>query len=155
MNYRVVEYRKDRDTVTTDRGLIPVDAAFGLLKTTHWAADLSRDVLERAMENSLCFGALRSCELVGFARVITDRATYASLTDVVIAADLRGQGIRRWMIELILDHPDLQNLRRVTLLTRDGAEFYSGLGFTAGAGDLTYMERWGAFRAETDTGANL
>jgi N-acetylglutamate synthase-like GNAT family acetyltransferase len=155
MNDRVVEYRNAQDTVTTNRDLIPVDAAFGLLKTTHWAADLSLEILERAMENSLCFGVLRSRALVGFARVITDRATYAYLTDVVIAAELRGQGVGRWMIERILDHPDLQNLRRVTLLTRDGAEFYSGLGFTTGAGALTYMERRGAFRAGSDADANL
>jgi len=155
MNDPVIECRKAQDTVTTDRDLIPVDAAFGLLKTTHWAVGLSRETLERAMENSLCFGVLRSRNLVGFARVVTDRATYAYLTDVVIAADLRGQGVGRWMIERILDHPDLQNLRRVTLLTRDGAEFYSGLGFTKGASELTYMERRGAFRPESDTGANL
>ena len=62
---------------------------------------------------------------------------------------------RTIVIERILDHPDLQNLRRVTLLTRDGAEFYSGLGFTKGASELTYMERRGAFRPESDTGANL
>ena len=155
MNYRVVEYRKDRDAAPAGQESIPVDAALGLLKTTHWAADLSREALERAMENSLCFGVLRSRDLVGFARVITDRATFAYLTDVVVAADLRGQGVGRWMIERILDHPDLQNLRRVSLLTRDGAEFYSALGFTIGAGDLMYMERGAAFLAESDTDANL
>jgi len=147
MNDRVIEYRRAQVSVTTDRDLITVDAALVLLKTTHWAADLSLEVLERAMENSICFGALRSRDLVGFARVVTDRATYAYLTDVVVAADLRGQGIGRWMIERILDHPDLQNLRRVTLLTRDGAEFYSGLGFTTGANGLIYMERSGVSRA--------
>jgi len=155
MKYRVVEYRKDRDAAPADQDSIPVDAAFDLLKTTHWAADLSREVLERAMENSLCFGLLRSRDLVGFARVITDRATYAYLTDVVIAADLRGRGVGRWMVERILDHPDLQNLRRVSLLTRDSAEFYSRLGFRTGAGPLTYMERRGAFIAESDAGANI
>src|SRR5262249_25078488 len=64
MNDRVIEYRRAQVTVTTDRNLIPVDAAFGLLKTTHWAADLSLEILERAMENSICFGALRSRDLV-------------------------------------------------------------------------------------------
>src|SRR5262245_48998336 len=136
MNDRVIEFRKAQDTVTTDRDLIPVDAAFGLLKTTHWGAGLSIEILARAMENIICFCVFRSRNFVCCVRVITDRATYAYLTDVVIAADLRGQGVGRWMIERILDHPDLQNLRRVTLLTRDGAEFYSRLGFTTGAGAL-------------------
>src|SRR5262249_37708121 len=136
MNDRVVEYRNAMDMVTTNQELIPVDAAHSLLKTTHWAAGLSRETLARAMLNSLCFGVLRECDLIGFARVITDRATYAYLTDVVIAAEHRGQGVGRWLVECILDHPDLQNLRRVTLLTRDGAELYANLGFTAGSGDL-------------------
>src|SRR5262249_26955583 len=70
MNDCVIEYRKAKDTVTTNQELIPVDAAHDLLKTTHWAAGLSREMLARAMVNSLCFGVLRGGDLIGFARVI-------------------------------------------------------------------------------------
>jgi N-acetylglutamate synthase-like GNAT family acetyltransferase len=77
---------------------------------------------------------------VGFGRAVTDRATYAYLTDVVIHPDYRGRGLGRWLIESILAHPDLQGLRRIALVTRDGEQLYRQLGFSAGSGALTYME---------------
>ena len=140
MNDDPIELRRNGDTLTTDRARLPVDAALALLRTTNWASSMPREKLERAMEESLSFGVLRGGKLVAFARVVTDRATYAYLTDVVEAEELRGQGLGRWMMDGILAHPDLQDLRRFALLTEDAASLYEEFGFTVGAGGLTYME---------------
>jgi len=78
--------------------------------------------------------------LIAFGRAITDLATYAYWTDVVVAEAYRRQGIGRWLSETMLAHPQLQGLRRVSLLTRDAASLYTQLGFTQSAGSLTYME---------------
>ena len=138
---RDIESGSATEILTTDLDLIQVEAAYELLKSMPWVDGMALETLERAMANSLCFGALRDGRLIGFARVVTDRTTYAYLTDVVIAAEFRGQGIGSRLIQSVLDHPELQNLRRVSLLTRYGVSFYSDLGFTTGSGALTYMER--------------
>jgi N-acetylglutamate synthase-like GNAT family acetyltransferase len=127
--------------VTTDRALVSLDDALALLHDTHWGGTLAHDVLARAMRNSVCFALLDGERLVGFARAVTDLATYAYLTDVVVAASARGQGLGTWIVECILAHPDLQRVRRITLLTRDVPAFYARLGFTPGAGDRHYFER--------------
>lgn len=84
---------------------------------------------------------LQGERLVGFARVITDLATYAYLTDVAVQADLRGKGLGQWFMERILELPELKGLRRITLLTRGAEDLYRRLGFERGAGPLIYMER--------------
>jgi N-acetylglutamate synthase-like GNAT family acetyltransferase len=102
---------------------------------------MPRASLARAMDGSLCFGVLHRGTLVGFGRVVTDRATFAYLTDVVIHPAHRGRGLGARLTRRILAHPDLQGLRRFALLTRDAMDFYAAFGFTRGAGALTYMER--------------
>jgi N-acetylglutamate synthase-like GNAT family acetyltransferase len=92
------------------------------------------------MANSVCFGLFEHDGIIGFGRVVTDLATYAYWTDVVIADGYRGRGLGRWLSECMLAHPNLQGLRRVALLTRDAAELYAGVGFTVGPGSLIYME---------------
>jgi GNAT superfamily N-acetyltransferase len=141
MNDSPVEFRRGEYVVSTDRTRLQAGAALDLLRATHWGGGMTRATLERAMVNSVCFGVLRDRRLVGFGRVVTDLATYAYWTDVVIAPDQRGQGLGRWLSACMLSHPELQGLRRVALLTRDAAPLYAGLGFTPGAGPLTYMER--------------
>jgi N-acetylglutamate synthase-like GNAT family acetyltransferase len=118
-----------------------VDAVLALLRTTFWASDMKRNVLARAIENSVCFAVFEQHLLIGFGRIVTDLATYAYWTDVVIAEESRGRGLGQWLSECMLAHPDLQNLRRVTLLTRDAAQLYARVGFTEGAAPLVYMER--------------
>jgi N-acetylglutamate synthase-like GNAT family acetyltransferase len=132
---------QDELTFVSDRERIDLDAAYRLLVDTHWAATLSPEVLRRAAEHSLCFGVLRGERLVGFARVITDQATYAYLTDVVVDPDYRGRGLGLWFMGRVLDAPEFKGLRRVTLLTRDAEHLYRKLGFEPGAGPLIYMER--------------
>jgi len=141
MNDSPVEFRRGEYVVSTDRGRFEAGAALALIQSTHWGGGMTRATLERAMVNSICFGVLRNRRLVGFGRVVTDLATYGYWTDVVIAPDHRGQGLGRWLSACMLAHPELQGLRRVTLLTRDAAPMYAGLGFTSGAAPLIYMER--------------
>jgi GNAT superfamily N-acetyltransferase len=136
-----IEFHRGELLVTTDRRRIDPDAALALLQTTHWASSMTRAVLLRAMKNSVCFGMLEGDALVGFGRAVTDLATYAYWTDVVIAPSRRGQGLGRWLSDCMLAHPGLQGLRRVALLTRDAADLYAGIGFTPGPGALIYMER--------------
>jgi ribosomal protein S18 acetylase RimI-like enzyme len=134
------EFRRGQWLVTTDRRRIDIDAALDLLKTTFWAQDLEREVLDRAIQNSVSFALLEGPTLVGLGRVVTDLATYAYWTDVVISPAHRGQGLGRWLSECMLAHPELQGLRRVALLTRNAADLYRKVGFTEGPGSLIYME---------------
>jgi len=118
-----------------------VDAALALVRTTFWGTEMTREQLARAIENSVSFGLLDGSRLVGFGRVVSDLATYAYWTDVVIAEELRGRGHGEWLTRCMLEHPELQGLRRVSLVTRDAEWFYRRLLFTSDLAGLTYLER--------------
>lgn len=141
MDDRVLEVHQAAFTISTDRQRLDLDRVLHLLHQTAWGADLSRPVLVRAVANSLCFGVYQGQALIGFGRAITDLATYAYLTDVVIDAAYRGQGLGQWLVQYMLAHPDLQELRRVALVTRTAQALYTRLGFGTDTGGLTYMER--------------
>lgn len=138
-----VEFRRGEYVVHTDRARLDLDAVLALLGTTHWAAVVNRAELERAVPNSVCFVLTDAHEtrLIGFARAVSDLATYAYLTDVVIAEEYRNGGLGAWLLDCILAHPQLQGLRRIALLTRDAIGFYTRAGFTAELGDRNYLER--------------
>jgi GNAT superfamily N-acetyltransferase len=136
-----IEVRRGEVAISTDRSRLDPDAALILLRATHWGAGMSRASLTRAIANSVCFGVYQGLELIGLGRVVTDLATYAYWTDVVIAPSHRGRGLGRWLSDCMLTHPELQGLRRVALLTRDAAAIYAQLGFSEGPGNLIYMER--------------
>jgi N-acetylglutamate synthase-like GNAT family acetyltransferase len=133
-------FERDGVTVSTDRARLDLDTILMMLRGTHWGGGLSRETLERGVANSLCFGLYDGPVQIGFARVITDYATYGYVSDVVIAESRRGRGLGEWLVACILAHPDLQHLRRLALLTRDSASLYARFGFVAGTGDLGYME---------------
>ncbi len=135
-----LETRRGSLWLTTDRRRLDPTAALALLRTTYWGDSLTLEVLTRAIEHSVCFGVFDAHTLIGFGRVITDLATYAYWTDVVVAEAHRGRGIGRWLSETMLAHPQLQGFRRVSLLTRDAVSLYERLGFRPTAGALTYME---------------
>lgn len=137
---RPVAWRRGELTITTDRALIGIDAALTLLRTTFWATEMPRELLARAIANSVSFGVLDRSRLVGFGRVVSDLSTYAYWTDVVIAEEFRGRGLGGWLARCMLDHPELQGLRRVALLTREAEAFYRRLQFGSDLGDLVYLE---------------
>jgi ribosomal protein S18 acetylase RimI-like enzyme len=140
MNDRIVEARRDELILSTDRARLDLEAIFAMLHASHWGASVTPQILARAVENSLCVGVYRDGEQWAFARAVTDLATYAYLTDVIVAANARGRGIGSWMIETFLAHPDLQGLRRITLLTRDAQHLYEKFGFSTKMPASTYME---------------
>lgn len=142
MHDKIVEQRRGGLLLSTDRARIDIDAVLDMLHRSHWGGGITRDVLERAIPNSVCVGVYDGTRQLAFARAITDLATYAYLSDVIVLEDSRGRGLGSWMIEAILDHPDLQRLRRVALFTRDARELYERYGFAEGTTSKSiYMER--------------
>lgn len=131
-------------TIATDPARFDVAVIHGFLTRSYWAEGIAEATVRRAIAHSLCFGVFEGQRQVGFARVVTDRATFAYLADVFIVEPCRGQGLARWMLQLILDHPDLQQLRRWILATRDAHQLYQHLGFTALAAPARFMERYDA-----------
>jgi GNAT superfamily N-acetyltransferase len=135
-----VEFRKGEFTVTTDPGLIDLDMVYGFLTECYWAKGIPREVVARSIENSLCFGLYAQGKQIGFARVISDGATYAYIGDVFVLESFRGRGLGKWLMECIMQHPRLQGLRRWSLVTRDAHALYAHLGFTPLKRPQNYME---------------
>jgi GNAT superfamily N-acetyltransferase len=115
--------------VSCDPARIDVALVHDFLARSYWATGRSRDVVERSIRNSLCFGVYKSGEQVAFGRVITDRAVFAYLADVFVVPSSRGLGISKVLLRAILDHPDLQNLRAFLLATNDAHGLYEQFGF--------------------------
>ena len=136
------EWTRGDLTITTDRERLDLDAIHDFLVSSYWAAGMPRADLERAIRNSLVFGVYEGAKQVGFARVITDLATYAYLSDVFVIEGHRGRGISKWLMDCIMAHPELQRLRRFALFTRDAQGLYERYGFGPIRGRSTYMERW-------------
>ncbi|HEU4953964.1 MAG TPA: GNAT family N-acetyltransferase [Gemmatimonadales bacterium] len=141
MDDRPVEWRRGEYAVSTHRERLDPERILALLREEHWGGSLSRPVLERAVAHSVCFGLYHGSDLVGFGRVVTDLATYGYLTDVAVAPKHRGQGLGAWLVQCMLDHPELQGFRRLALVTRDAEQLYARAGFTTGPGPVVYMER--------------
>jgi GNAT superfamily N-acetyltransferase len=136
------EARQGPFVVTDDRTQLDVGVIHGFLRTAYWSMGVPADVVKRAIEGSLCFGLFEHERQVGFARVVTDRATHAYLADVFVLPPHRGRGLGRWLMECVMAHPDLQGLRRFSLVTRDAHELYRPFGFEALANPERYMERF-------------
>src|SRR5579862_7962858 len=128
---RVAPFALERDgyAISTDPGRLDLVAIHAFLSRSYWAAGIPLETVQRAVEHSLCFGVYRGAVQVGFARVITDRATFGYLADVYVLDEHRGAGIGKWLVETILSHPDLQGLRRLMLVTRDASGLYARFGF--------------------------
>lgn len=125
--------------ITTDAQRFDVDAIHEFLsKEAYWSLGIPRAVLEKAIENSLCFGLLDGKKQIGFTRVVTDRATFAWVCDVYVLPSHRGLGLALWMMESVLEHPDMRGLRRILLATRDAHGLYRRAGF----GDLPHPQWW-------------
>jgi len=140
MNDRVIEERRGDLVLSTDRSRLELSVILEMLHDSHWGGAVTRSVLERAVANSVCVGVYHGEEQLAFARAVTDLATYAYLTDVIVAPHARGRGLGSWMIEAFLAHPDLQGLRRVALFTRDAESLYEKFGFSTDMPASTYME---------------
>jgi GNAT superfamily N-acetyltransferase len=137
-----VEYRRDNFLISTDRSRLDIGVIHGFLTESYWAKGVPVSVVQKSIENSLCFGVydtISAVQQIGFARAITDYATFAYLADVFILEPHRGKGLSKWLISCILAHPELQGLRRWMLATRDAHGLYRQFGFEAVEGSTRLM----------------
>jgi len=128
-----MEWHRGPFFVSDEPGALELDVVHGYLTRSYWSPGISRELVRRSLENSLAFGVHRRepapARQVGFARVITDRATFAYLADVFVLEEERGQGLATFLMECIHAHPELQNLRRWLLVTRDAHALYRKFGW--------------------------
>ena len=151
----ITEWRRGEFLVSTDRARLDVHVIHGFLTNSYWAKGISRDLVTRSLEHSLCFGiydeigsrvpgsanaARPEAPQVGFCRVVTDLATVAYLGDVFVLKTYRGRGLSKFLMECVTQHPALQGLRRWILLTRDAHGLYQQFGFTPLKSADRYME---------------
>lgn len=136
-------HHPDGYTLSDAAARLDLDVIHGFLATAYWSRGIPRELVARSIRHSMAFGLYhdRTDTQVGFARVITDRATFGYLADVFVLEAHRGRGLARWMVAAICDHPDLRMLRRFLLVTRDAHRVYAGVGFTPLAAPDRFMER--------------
>ena len=136
-----MEWQRGEYTISTDRERLSLDVIYGYLSgSSYWAADRPREVVRASLEGSLCFGVYHADTQVGFARVITDRATLFHLCDVFILPGHRGQGLGKWLVGCVLEAPELAGLRGF-LATRDAHGLYARFGFQPLQNPNYYMVR--------------
>jgi N-acetylglutamate synthase-like GNAT family acetyltransferase len=133
-----MEYKQDKFIISDDPSRLDIDVICEFLSRSYWANKRPRDAIEKSIQYSLNFGVYDGERQIGFARVVTDRAVFAYLCDVFIHEEYRGKTLGKWMMQCILAHPDLQDLRRWCLLTQDAHGLYEQFGFT----ELNDPSRW-------------
>jgi GNAT superfamily N-acetyltransferase len=139
MDHPIIEAQRDGYVVSTNKTRLNAAAIHAYL-TPYWSPGISKAIVEKAIAGSLCFGLFsEQGDQVGFARAITDGATFAYLADVYVLEEHRGKGLGKWIVETILAHPSLQGLRRILLATRDAHELYAPFGFKPLATPESFM----------------
>lgn len=127
--------------ISTDRHRLDLEVIHDFLAVeSYWSPGIPRSVVERAVRNSLCFGVYHGSAQVGFGRVVTDKSTFALLADVFILRAHRGKGLSKWLMRCIVEHEDLQGLRRLLLLTSDAHGLYRQFGFEQLGNPSRFME---------------
>lgn len=134
-----MEWQNREYTISTNQDRLEIDVIQKFLnEDSYWAARRTTEQTETAIKNSLCFGVYDGDIQIGFARVVTDFATFAYLGDIFILEEFRRRGLSKWLMEVIINHPDLQGFRRWILATKDAHSLYEKYGFTK----LKHPERW-------------
>lgn len=136
------EWLQGEYSITTDVNQLDLNIIHQFLASSYWAKGLPLEVLQRSIQNSLIFGLYKGKQQIGFARLITDHATFAYVADVFILEPFREQGLGKWLIETIISYPELQGLRRWLLATKDAHELYRRFGFTELKNSDRLMEKW-------------
>lgn len=132
---------KDNYSITTDRCKMDLKAIYDYLSIeSYWSKGIPLETFKTSVKNSLNFGVFHQNKQIGFARIISDFATMAYLADVYILTEHRGKGLSKWLMEIILSHPDLQGLRRWILLTKDAHELYKKFGWKELKDPSKYLE---------------
>jgi GNAT superfamily N-acetyltransferase len=135
------EWTRGDWTISTRRERLDLDVIHRFLVRSYWATGIPRDVVARAIAHSLCFGLYERDAQVGFARLVTDYATFAHVMDVFVLERCRGQGLGKWLVEVMVTCPELQGFRQWTLGTKDAHGLYRQLGFAALGAPENRMER--------------
>lgn len=135
---QVFETQRDQFTISTDPARLDIDAICDFLTRAYWANTRPRERTERAIQNSLVFGVYVGDKQIGVARVVTDYSIFAYLCDVFIHEDYRAHGLGKWLIQTIMEYPDLKDMRRWVLVTNDAHGLYQQFGFTT----IEDPERW-------------
>jgi GNAT superfamily N-acetyltransferase len=131
-------------TITTDKAKINFDVVFNYLsKESYWSPNIPKEVVQKAIENSICFTMLYKEDQIGFARVITDKATFGYLADVFILEEHRRKGLSKWLMQTILDHEELQGFRGWMLATKDAHGLYEQFGFKLTTDTTRIMRKQG------------
>lgn len=134
-----MEVERDGFLLSTDKSRLDVDKIHKFLsEESYWARERSLEQTSTAIENSICFGLYHGDRQIGFARVVSDKATFAYIGDVFVIDEFRGRGLSKWLMQVIVDHPELQGLRRWVLATRDAHGLYRQFEFS----ELRFPERW-------------
>lgn len=137
-----MRWDRDRFRVTDCQEDLNVDVVFDFLSNvSYWSRGIPREVVVKSIKNSLCFGLFKDDKQIGFGRVVTDRATFAYVADVFIFEEYRTEGLGKWLVECMLSHPDLANLRRWLLATADAQGLYRQYGFTPLDNPERFMEK--------------
>lgn len=123
-----MQWRRDDLMISDDRSLVDAALVAEWLAQTHWGYRRAPAVVNRLIENSLCFSLLEGDQYIGFARAVTDRTVFSWLSDLIVCTEFRGRGLGRWLVECILQHPDVA-ATQVVLQTSDGHGLYEKFGF--------------------------
>lgn len=129
--------------ISTEQTKFNFDLIYQFISTSYWAKNIPVTTMQAAIKNAFCFGIFDDCNTqVGFARVITDKATFAYLADVFVIESQRGKGLSKWLIDTIVNHEELQGLRRIMLATKDAHGLYAQYGFKPIDNDQSIMQIW-------------
>ena len=126
-----MEWKQGEFIVTDRREDLDIETIHNFLRESYWAKEIPRPIVEKAVNNSLCFGLYHNSKQVGFGRAVSYHATFAYLADVFVVPAYRGRGLGKWLVSCIIAHPELQGLRRWMLATLDAHRLYEQNGFIA------------------------
>ena len=144
----ILETHRDQFTISTDTARLDVDAIVDMLTRAYWAVGRPRERTERAIQNSLVFGVYDGDRQIGVARVVSDYSIFAYLCDVFLHEDYRAHGLGKWLIQTIMEHPDLREMRRWVLVTNDAHGLYKQFGFTSIKDPEHWMQMFRLFPGE-------
>lgn len=145
---QMIETQREQFTISTDPARLDLDAIIDMLTRAYWAVGRPRERTEQAIKNSLVFGVYDGNKQIGLARVVSDYSIFAYLCDVFIHEDYRAHGLGKWLIQTILEHPDLLEMRRWVLVTNDAHGLYKQFGFTSIEDPEHWMQMFKLFPEE-------
>jgi N-acetylglutamate synthase-like GNAT family acetyltransferase len=123
-----MNWHKNSFTISSEKKRVDIDALHAMLRQSYWARDRTREEVEQTVSNSICFSIYKDEDQIGFARVLTDKVVYAVILDMIIRENFRGQGLGKWLMTCMFEHPEIAPLRKI-LWTTDADNFYRKLGF--------------------------